>query len=312
MLNKCWNRLAVVLAVGSMLAVGLAGCNEAEVPEAEVIESEVVSETVSEEVSEEITSEAESESVEEETGGVETVQFSTLDELIEYTAERNQTAIVEFDFSIDGSTQSIIPNGAKYTMQKGERLRVIAIKEVKSIDANVDGLDIHAGTTQNVWIIGVLNSGTDMEVSFTVNYKDGTSEDFTIYVTKGGEESEDASQKEIEIVKFSNVEELIECAKERGETIITQFDFSIEGSTQVIIPNGAKYTMLMGERMRVIATKEVESIDANVDGLSVYKESVENVWVVGVLNSGTDMEVSFTVNYKDGTSEDFTIYVTKE
>ena len=56
MLNKCWNRLAVVLAVGSMLAVGLVGCNEAEVPEAEVIESEVVSETVSEEVSEEITS----------------------------------------------------------------------------------------------------------------------------------------------------------------------------------------------------------------------------------------------------------------
>ena len=57
MLNKCWNRLAVVLTVGTVLAVGLVGCNETEVPEAEVIESEVVSETVSEEVSEEETEE---------------------------------------------------------------------------------------------------------------------------------------------------------------------------------------------------------------------------------------------------------------
>lgn len=184
MLNKCWKRLAMVLAVGSMLAVGLVGCNETEVPEAEVIESEVVSETVLEEVSEEVTSEAESESVKEETGGVESVQFSTLDELIEYTAERNQTAIVEYDFSIDGSTQVIIPKGAKYTMLMGERMRVIATKEVESIDANVDGLSVYKESVENVWVVGVLNSGTDMEVSFTVNYKDGTSEDFTIYVTK--------------------------------------------------------------------------------------------------------------------------------
>ena len=312
MLNKCWKRLAVVLVVGTVLAVGLVGCNEAEVPEAEVIESEVVSETVSEEVSEEITSEAESESAEEENGGVEYFNFADRYEMMAYLKGLKKTIVIDYDFS-EGREQAIISNGGKYTLKDDNNMLSVISTNKTITDIEAHNKYFYAQeplTDDGRWSIFIETTGIDLEVSFTVMYDDGTSEDFTIYVTKGGEESPDAN--EIEIVKFSNVDELIKYAKERGETIITQFDFSIEGSTQVIIPNGAKYTMLMGERMRVIATKEVESIDANVEGLAIYKESVENVWVVGVLNSGTDMEVSFTVNYTDGTSEDFTIYVTRE
>lgn len=312
MLNKCWKRLAVVLVVGTVLAVGLVGCNEAEVPEAEVIESEVVSETVSEEVSEEITSEAESESAEEENGGVEYFNFADRYEMMAYLKGLKKTIVIDYDFS-EGTEQAIISNGGKYTLKDDNNMLSVISTNKTITDIEAHNKYFYAQeplTDDGRWSIFIETTGIDLEVSFTVMYDDGTSEDFTIYVTKGGEESPDAN--EIEIVKFSNVDELIKYAKERGETIITQFDFSIEGSTQVIIPNGAKYTMLMGERMRVIATKEVESIDANVEGLAIYKESVENVWAVGVYNSGTDMEVSFTVNYTDGTSEDFTIYVTRE
>ena len=84
MKTRCWKRFAVVLTVGTMLAVGLVGCNETEVTESEEIESEVVSETVSEKVSEEVTSEAESESAEEENGGVEYVNFNDKYELMAY------------------------------------------------------------------------------------------------------------------------------------------------------------------------------------------------------------------------------------
>lgn len=317
MLNKCWNRLAVVLTVGTVLAVGMVGCNETEVPEAEVIESEVVSETVSEEVSEEVISEAESESAEEENGGVEYFNFADRYEMMAYLKGLKKTIVIDYDFS-EGTEQAIISNGGKYPLKDDNNmLSVISTnKTITDIEAhNKYFYVLEPLTDDGRWSIVIETTGIDLEVSFTVMYDDGTSEDFTIYVTLGEDVAEgidQASTSEVETVQFSNVEELIECAKERGETIITQFDFSIEGSTQVIIPNGAKYTMLMGERMRVIATKEVESIDANVDGLAIYKESVENVWVVGVLNSGTDMEVSFTVNYKDGTSEDFTLYVTKE
>ena len=317
MLNKCWNRLAVVLAVGSMLAVALVGCNEAEVPETEVIESEVVSETISEEVSEEVISEAESESAEEENGGVEYFNFADRYEMMAYLKGLKKTIVIDYDFS-EGTEQAIISNGGKYPLKDDNNmLSVISTnKTITDIKAhNKYFYVLEPLTDDGRWSIFIETTGINLEVSFTVMYDDGTSEDFTIYVTLGEDVAEgidQASTSEVETVQFSNVDELIECAKERGETIITQFDFSIEGSTQVIIPNGAKYTMLMGERMRVIATKEVESIDANVDGLAIYKESVENVWVVGVLNSGTDMEVSFTVNYTDGTSEDFTIYVTRE
>ncbi|MBQ7765278.1 MAG: hypothetical protein IJ397_00370 [Lachnospiraceae bacterium] len=188
MLNKCWKRLAVVLAVGSMLVVGLVGCNGAEVPEAEVIESEVVSESVSEEVSEEVTSEAESESVEEEAGGVEYVNYANKVELMTYLEELNQTTIIWYNFSI-GTEQAIIPNGEKYTLEGDNSVTVISTNNnIVDIRANVDYIDtLKSESKENQWAIYVETTGTDLEVSFTVVYEDGTEEDFTIYITKEGE-----------------------------------------------------------------------------------------------------------------------------
>lgn len=182
-------RKSIVLALCLMLMMVFVGCGKEVAEEdstslASEVEFETVLEPVYEEVSEPVSEEPSEEVAEEIAPEVEFVNFSNLDELVAYSAELNQTIIVEFDFSVDGSTQAIIPNGSNYTMQLGERLRVIAIKEVESIDTNVDGIGIMEGTTQNVWVVGVYNSGTDMEVSFTVKYTDGTSEDFTIYVTR--------------------------------------------------------------------------------------------------------------------------------
>ena len=132
MLNKCWKRLAVVLVVGTVLAVGLVGCNEAEVPEAEVIESEVVSETVSEEVSEEITSEAESESAEEENGGVEYFNFADRYEMMAYLKGLKKTIVIDYDFS-EGTEQAIISNGGKYTL-KDDNNMLSVISTNKTID----------------------------------------------------------------------------------------------------------------------------------------------------------------------------------
>lgn len=180
--------LVVLLVLCAMFASLVAGCNkpvaensEPSTPTSEV-ESEVVSEEVSEPVSEEPSEEVISEEVSEEVSNeVEYVNFSDRDELLEYLQKYNRTIIVQYNFGEEGSPQAIIPNGGYYTITEEETIRIIPNKEVSNVQSNVNFVVIEPGMSG--WIIYFHTTGTDLEVSFTVNYADGTSEDFTIYVT---------------------------------------------------------------------------------------------------------------------------------
>lgn len=317
MLNKCWNRLAVVLAVGTVLAVGLVGCNETEVPEAEVIESEVVSETVSEEVSEEVTSEAESESVEEENGGVEYVNFNDKYELMAYLKGLKKTIVIDYDFS-KGTEQAIISNGGKYTLKDDNNmLSVISTnKTITDIEAHNKYFYAQEPVTDDGrWSIFIQTTGTDLEVSFTVMYDDGTSQDFTIYVTKGVEAvSENGLQGvgEVEVVNYSDVAGLEKYLQELNKTTFVEYNFGMEGSSQTIVPVGSNYTMQLGDALGIYSNKEITSVIANVDNIDIWSPMMGNIWNIFINTTGTDMEVSCTIKYEDGTQEDVTVYVTIE
>lgn len=178
--------LVVLLVLCAMLA--LVGCKKPETEEPVTstpeVESEVVSEEVSEPISEEPSEEVVSEEVSEETvEEVEIVNFSNAKELVNYAKGLNKTTMIEYDFSEDGNSQAIIPNGAKYTMQLRNALDVVSNKEIVSIDTTLDYIRTSENPLVGTWLVFIETTGTDVEVSFTVNYADGTSEDFTIYVT---------------------------------------------------------------------------------------------------------------------------------
>ena len=181
-------RKSIVLVLCLILMTIFVGCGkEVAVEEPTPPTSEVVYEVVSEEVSEPVSeepSEVVSEEVSEETvEEVEVINFSNAKELINYAKGLNKTTIVEYDFSEDGNSQAIIPNGANYTLQTGNTLYVVSNKEILSVDASLDYVLISENPLLDNWVLYIDNTGTDIEVSFTVNYADGTSEDFTIYVT---------------------------------------------------------------------------------------------------------------------------------
>ena len=186
MKNKAVKKVILKLVAGVLLVVGLTGCKEAEGTTPEATSSEVVSEVISEEVSEEV-SEEESEDVaseevaEEESNEVEYVNFSDRNELLEYLQKYDRTIIVQYNFGEEGSPQAIIPNGGYYTITEEETITIIPNKEISNVQSNVNFVVIEPGMSG--WIIFFHTTGTDLEVSFTVNYTDGTSEDFTIYVT---------------------------------------------------------------------------------------------------------------------------------
>lgn len=179
------NVLLVLVMV--VFVATLAGCKKTSAvvdkPVAsETVSSEEVSEEVSEEPSEEVSEEV-SEEPSEETKEVEEVNFSNANEVVEHFKEINEVAIVECNFAQEGSSQFVIPNGSNYTMQMGKSLMLIPSKEVNSIESNVENVTIRESAVKGTWLAVIFTTGTDIEVSATIKYADGTEEDILLYVT---------------------------------------------------------------------------------------------------------------------------------
>lgn len=187
-LKSIWVLLVVLIVVS---AATLAGCKGTSAVDdnpvaSETVSSEETSSDVSgtpfEEVSEELSVEV-SEDPSEETKEVEEVNFSKPDELIEYAKTINDTSIVEYDFSQEGSSQMIIPNGSNYIMGLGNNLYIIPSKEINNIESASDYIVAQKSVKPGVWCMFIYTTGTDIEVSATIKYVDGTKEDILLYVT---------------------------------------------------------------------------------------------------------------------------------
>ncbi len=325
-------RKSIVMLLCVMLTMLLAGCGKEGEVTSELSTSEVESEVVSEEVSEPISEETVENTVPEvEIVTIDTTGVRPPDALLEYVKTLNKTVIVDYNFS-ESSEVSIIPNGAKYTMGENEydiyNLGIIStVKDISELKTNVNYLVcMEDPNIDGKWLIYIETTGTDIEVSFTAVYEDGTEEDFTVYVTIG--EGEDVSlSQEVEIFNFDNFDAFMDYLKSFKQTIIADYSF-LEKTEQAIIPNGSHYTLrgegdvaavLAGEGdapivydITVISTgRTIKDITPNVDYISVTEPSdVLNICYIYIETTGTDLDVSFTVNYEDGTSEDFTIYIT--
>ena len=319
-------RKNIVILLCVMLIALLVGCGKEEEVTSELSASEVESEVVSEEVSEPVSEEVvENTEPEVEIVNIDTTGVRPPDALLEYVKTLDKTVIVDYNFS-ESTEISIIPNGAKYTMEENEHdiyyLCIMSTaKDISEFKTDVNYISFKKSPlVDSTWNMHLETVGTDLEVSFTAVYEDGTEEDFTIYVTIG----EDVSlSQEVEILNYDNYDAFIDYLKSFNQTIIADYHFT-EKSEQAIIPNGAKYTLkgesdpaaLLGGKtdgsvvydLAVIPTgRKIKSITTNVDYISVIESDICFIIIETV---GTDLEVSFTVNYEDGTSEDFTIYVT--
>lgn len=324
---------SIVMLLCMMLTVLLVGCGKEAEETSELstsgIASDVVSEEVSEPVSDEVISEEDTEP-EVEIVTIDTNGVGPSEALFKYVKTLNKTVIVDYNFS-ESSDVSIIPNGAKYTINEDEYsiyLNIIpAAKEISEIKSDVNYLSfgVHP-INEGAWCVYIETTGTDIEVAFTVIYDDGTEEDFAFYVTIGEGENISLSQ-EVEILNYDNFDAFMEYLKAYRQTIIADYSF-LEKTEQALIPNGSHYTLqgegevgavLAGEGdapivydLSVISTgRTIKDITPNVDYISVTEPSdVLNICYIYIETVGTDLEVSFTVNYEDGTSEDYTIYIT--
>ncbi|MBE5884863.1 MAG: hypothetical protein E7284_00465 [Lachnospiraceae bacterium] len=130
----------------------------------------------------------------------------------------------------------------------------------------------------------------------------------------GPETSEENSLKTVEEIEYANCtngDEFIEYLKQYDGVIITNYSFAEEGRPQVLIPNGAYYTISEGESIRIIPNnKEVTDVQNSTYNFELDLTMVG--WAIRFWDKGEDQETSFVVNYADGTSEEFTLYITVE
>lgn len=179
-------KLIMLLVLSVLCFALLMGCNDSNEVNNETITTEVESEVVSE-VVEDISEEDDSVEASEDDSlrTVEEIEYANCtngDEFIEYLKQYDGVIIAHYSFSEEGRPQVLIPNGAYYTISEGTIIRIIPNnKEVLDVQNITYNYEVY--TSMVGWAIDFLDVGEDQETSFVVNYADGTSEEFTIYIT---------------------------------------------------------------------------------------------------------------------------------
>ena len=177
-----------------MLLMLFVGCGkEVAVEEPTPPTSEVVSEVVSEEVSE-IVSEEPSEVVSEEVSeepeivdGVQKVYCENYEELYASLKDVDEPVVVVFDFFSPEKGQSILYNGAHYTIERDFLMDVTTTdKVVKKIYSTAENVMIFDYSENGIceWGVSLDFTGTDVEIPIIIVYEDGSEETITVYITK--------------------------------------------------------------------------------------------------------------------------------
>ncbi len=180
-------KLIMLLVLSVVCFVLLMGCNDSDAVNNETVATEVESEAVSE-VVEEISEEENGTETSEENSlkTVEEIEYANcadIDEFIKYLEKYDGVVIAYFNFGKEGKPQAIIPNGGYYTISEDDVIWIIP--------NNKEVMDVQSITTYYFeiepsivgWAIHFYDVGEDQETSFVVNYADGTSEEFTLYIT---------------------------------------------------------------------------------------------------------------------------------
>ncbi len=180
-------KLIMLLVLSVLCFVLLMGCNDSDAANNETVTTEVASEVVSE-VVEEISEEEDSVEASEDNSlrtvnEIEYANCTSYDEFTEYLKQYDGVIIADYNFSEEDSPQVLIPNGAYHTIPEGSLISIMPNnKELADVENITYNCEIEPAMDDE-WIIHFWDVGEDQETSFVVNYADGTSEEFTLYIT---------------------------------------------------------------------------------------------------------------------------------
>ncbi len=98
------------------------------------------------------------------------------------------------------------------------------------------------------------------------------------------------------------------------ETVLVVFSFNHSENGQLIVYNGAHFTLEEDFVMTFKSSKTITSITSEKGSVLISDYDYEGYyeWDIGLYEEGTDIEVPLVITYEDGTEENFTVYITKD
>lgn len=118
----------------------------------------------------------------------------------------------------------------------------------------------------------------------------------------------------VQIVNYSNEEELEGYCEKIENPTIAVFNFTFVEKGQAILYDSAHYTIEKDFFMTINSSKKIQTVNAQAEYISITNsvndDGVE--WRLFVDTTGKDIEVPLTIIYEDGMDETLTVYITKE
>jgi hypothetical protein len=183
-------------------------------------------------------------------------------------------------------------------------------------------LELVAGVLLVVGLTGCKEAeGTTPEASSSEVVSEVESEEVSEEVTEDVSEevvSEEVSEPEIvdgvQRVYYDTWEELSEFFETLNKPVVVGFDFFKPEMGQVILYDGAHYTIEKDFATSVQSTKTIKKVTSTAEYIHVLDYDYEGTheWDITIETTGTDIEVPLTITYEDGTEESLTVYITKD
>lgn len=347
-------KFIMLLVLSVLCFILLVGCNDSDAENNETVTTEVESEAVSE-VVEEI-------SEEEEKELVEVVHYDSYPELKKYTDTKNETLINVCDQNINDDieekTQTILYNGAHFTMLEEHYMTVEFAKDIVGVTTPYNYIYLYVNTDEFGFygFLYVETTGVDIEVPLTITYEDGSEEKFVIYLTKEWQYENEAEGKltndyldhnekseyflvvpvetetvpalvediefteivdNIQTVYCINYEELYAFQSTLDKASLAVFAFGIAPEKGVVLLyDGACYTIEEDFAINIISSKTISKVTSKNGNVQIVDYDIDeqgnHVWSVALYETGVDIKVELCIEYEDGTSEDVTVYLSKD
>ncbi len=134
--------------------------------------------------------------------------------------------------------------------------------------------------------------------------KDGDSYTIELKYVESEDDTTIAEEEPYEVYDFADSTD-----RQQLCFVISDYDFILK--PDVILEDGDSYTILQEEWLWLYLPKEASNVTTTVEGVSILGDK-QNIKGVEIYFKETSVELPISVEYTDGTTEEITIYVTRE
>ena len=205
----------------------------------------------------------------------------------------------------------ILEDGQEISLEPGDKFLYVGteLKGVIDRDALISDLD---NSTVSYKMFDVSETIYTYEILYiSIEDKNGNNYEYTFYITN--ENSEMAGNEDGEEYSSQSIYDYVETLNDTKVCVLVT-DLNSYIREEIYLSDGDSYTIDENELLWLYLPKETVNITTSTSNVSIWiGEGVDgNLAAIDIFTTGSNIEIPITVEFADGTSQEMTIYITKE